>query len=385
MSSGDTTPQFTRVDWDDVEASQSKVQLSRVITALGIGGLVLLVVGTDLQVNDLGFVLGVATVLFLGVGVVPMVRYRTTVWRLIKRTKFSLWTILAAGYLAVVVIAGSIGAYRLSYSMRPSDALQPPVGFTSEFASSCVGETRDLTCYGSLEYPLGTNHRGHALEYLLIEGAQIAVYVLLFTIVFVVPLAVGVGVIAGLRGGRVDEFLMTYVDVQLCLPAILIYFVGVMYWGPSLLLLLVTFGLLSWGGIARLVRSEVIQRRNAGYIQVARTLGGSDRYIIRRHLLPNVSNTILPAVFHILALLVLVEAGISFLGFHDIETYSWGAIISEALNAQVASELQPRLRYPAHEVWWISTLPAIALTLTVVSLKLLGDGIRDMLDPRGDQ
>lgn len=385
MSPDDSTPRFANVEWDDVDSSKSRLRFSPAITVFGIGILTLTVLATDLSATDLGFILGIGVVVLIGYGLVPLVRNWTSVWRMIRRTEFSPWTVLAAGYLLVILIAGSIGAYGLSYSMRPGDSLQPPVGFTSEFAASCVGETQDLICYGSFEYPLGTNHRGHALEYLLVEGAQIAIYVLLFTLVFVVPLAVGVGVIAGLRGGRVDEFLMTYVDIQLCLPAILIYFVGVMYWGPSLLLLLVTFGLLSWGGIARLVRSEVIQRRNAGYIQVARTLGGSDRYIIRRHLLPNVSNTIVPAVFHILGLLILVEAGISFLGFHDIETYSWGAIISEALNAQVGSELQPRLRYPAHEVWWISTLPAIALTLTVVSLKLLGDGVRDMLDPRGDR
>lgn len=101
-----------------------------------------------------------------------------------------------------------------------------------------------------------------------------------------------------------------------------------------------------------------------------------------RHIVPNITNTLVPAVFHLLALLVLVEAGVAFLGFHDGELYSWGATIQEGLDpdfAGIGLVMEP------HEVWWISTVPAVVLAATLASLKLIGDGIRDALDPRHER
>jgi peptide/nickel transport system permease protein len=166
---------------------------------------------------------------------------------------------------------------------------------------------------------------------------------------------------------------MGYVDLQLCLPAMVVYLVANAYYNTSLLVLLGAFGLLSWGGIARLVRSEVLQRREAGHVRVARGYGASWRYVARKHILPNVTNTLVPAVFQLLALLVLIEAGIAFLGFHDVQLYSWGSTISEGLGRS------------AGDGWWIAAFPAVALVTTVLSLKLVGDGLRDALDPRGDR
>ncbi|WP_290810238.1 ABC transporter permease, partial [Halovivax sp.] len=160
--------------------------------------------------------------------------------------------------------------------------------------------------------------------------------------------------------------------------------IGYMYWNPSLLLLLVTFGLLSWGGIARLVRSEVLQRREAGYVMVARSLGASRGYVARRHVLPNITNTLVPAVFQLFALLILVEAGVAFLGFQEVYTYSWGLTIAEGVDPgeMPPVDLHGRPLGP-HDVWWVATFPAIALSLTLVAFKLVGDGLRDALDPRG--
>ena len=151
------------------------------------------------------------------------------------------------------------------------------------------------------------------------------------------------------------------------------------------MLLLATFGVLSWGGIARLVRSEVIRRREDGYVLVARSLGASESYIARKHVLPNSTNTLVPAAFQLLALFVLIEAGVAFLGFHQLETYSWGSTISESINAEVAGQLQNRADVPAYQIWWVSALPAAALTATLIAFKTLGDGVRDALDPRGER
>ncbi|MFB6227471.1 MAG: ABC transporter permease, partial [Halobacteriales archaeon] len=285
---------------------------------------------------------------------------------------------LGAVYLTIVVLAGVLEPLYSEPALAFQHAFHPPVGVTAEVTvSECLGpeggSILEPTCQGTMDLPLGANQRGHPMGFLLVAGARITLYVLLFTGAFVVPLAAIVGVVAGLRGGRLDDALMGYVDLQLCLPAIVVYIVANAYWHTSLFVLLATFGLLSWGGIARLVRSETLQRREAGHVRVARGFGASWTYIARRHILPNVTNTLLPAAFQLLALLVLVEAGIAYLGFHDIQLYSWGSTMSEGLSAE----------YSPLDIWWVSTFPAIALVLTVFSLKLVGDGLRDALDPRG--
>ena len=293
----------------------------------------------------------------------------------------------AAALLAVLALVGILGPVILGeLQLRFQHSYHAPVGFTGElgWTGECLGtvtQAEGITrhCDGSWTYPLGTNHRGHGMGELLVAGARVAVYVLVFTLAFVVPIATIVGIVAGFRGGRIDDLLMSYVDVQLCIPAIVVFFIGYMYWNVSLLLLLVTFGLLSWGGIARIVRSETLQRREDGYVLVARSLGASPAYIGRRHVLPNITNTLVPAVFHLLALLVIVEAGVAFLGFHHLETYSWGSTIQEGLDPPIFGL---GFEMDAHEIWWISTVPTIALTVTVLSLKIVGDGLRDALDPQ---
>ncbi|MEM4780974.1 MAG: ABC transporter permease subunit [Halalkalicoccus sp.] len=392
------TARFEEVDWEAVDATKRRSPAERVTFAVGtLFVLALLLydryaagvytVGAW-RVEPVDWVIVQALVVVAAYGVLPALRRRDATARILRRIVARPASLLAAGYLVALGVVGAVGpAFVGDLALRFEHAFQPPVGFTSgatpmECTGSTSGPALDRRCHGSLSYPLGTNERGHPLGALLVVGARIALYVVVFTVAFVVPLATGVGVLAGLRGGVVDDLLMAYVDVQLSIPAIVVYFLGYAYWNPSLLLLLVTFGLLGWGGIARLVRSEVLQRREDGHVLVARSLGASRTYLAKRHLLPNVTNTLVPAVFHLLAALVLVEAGIAFLGFHQLEFYSWGSTISESINAAVPGYVQNRAEVPAYRIWWVSTLPALALALTTLSFKLLGDGLRDALDPR---
>lgn len=388
MRKKDGQTSFEDVDWNEIDSSESPTSPRRVTFLGGVSVLAVLywydtrfanvyLVG-EWTVDPIDWAFLLAGIIILSYGVVPFVRRRRTLSRVWTRLRSRPTTRFGIGYLGVLLVVGAVGPL-----VYPAPGLQyqfgllPPFGFATEFyVNECLGTVTggafDRTCHGSLTFPLGTNHRGHPMGYLLITGARVALYVLVITAGFVVPLATVVGVVAGLWGGLVDDLLMAYVDMQLSLPAILVYIVANAYWNTSLFVLLVTFGLLSWGGIARIVRSEVLQRREAGHVRVARSFGASWPYVARRHILPNVTNTVVPAVFQLLALLVLVEAGIAFLGFHDIELYSWGSTIQEALGAGA----------PTYAVWWISAFPALALLLTIVSLKLVGDGLRDALDPR---
>jgi len=396
--SSDEDPQFAQVDWDAVERSGGTNTALRAVLVV-LGALLVFWV-SDLSVDasivdpwrrtDVAVVRLVGVVLIVAFLGLPAIRDRETTRELLASLRARPHHAAAASYLVVLFLVGGLGPMvvgELELTFRHS--YHPPVGFTSKlrYTTDCLGpitsgEGITQYCHGSLDYPLGTNRRGHSMVKLLALGARTALSVIVFTVAFVVPLATAVGLAAGLRGGLVDDLLMGYVDLQLSLPAMLVYFVGYAYWNPSLLLLLAAFGLFSWGGIARLVRSEVLQRREAGHVRVARSLGASDRYIARRHLLPNVTNTVVPSVFQLLALLLVVEVGVAFLGFQDLGLRSWGSTMAQGLNPAVTAGNGLQASYPAHEIWWVATLPAIALTLTIWSLKLLGDGLRDALDPR---
>ncbi|MGM0446688.1 MAG: ABC transporter permease [Methanobacteriota archaeon] len=395
-------PQFEDLDWDEIQRSKRPVTAERATLVVGAALIALgrayqelsagpYLIG-DLRPATVDWVFLLAATVVAAYGLIPFgkrLRRRRVSLRdaLRRRPAVALSGAFVAGLLVVGVVGPALGA---SPPLRFHHAFHPPVGFASTVPpQECLGvETGsafDRVCHGTWEYPLGTNERGHPLGFLLRTGARTAAYVTVISAAFIVPLAASVGVVAGIRGGVVDDLLSAYVDVQLCIPALLLYFIGYAYYGPSLLLLLATFGLLSWGGIARLVRSEVIQRRGEGYVLVARSLGASGAYVARRHILPNSTNTLVPAVFQLLALFVLIEAGVAFLGFHEVGTYSWGSTISESTNAAVAGQLQGRAEQPAYRIWWASTLPAAALTATLVAFKTLGDGVRDALDPRGDR
>ncbi|MBO4247125.1 ABC transporter permease [Halomicrobium sp. IBSBa] len=393
MAAPSERPRFERVDWSAVDATRRTVTPERTILAVG-----LLIVAAlwlydryvahvylvaEWAVTPVDWAVMAGLVVLTAYGVVPAVRNREATLRVASAIRDRPVLVAALCFLGGLFVVGTVlplvlGRPELNFGY----VYQPPLGFAADagWSPSCAGEIRQGTgiqryCEGSLQAPLGTNGRGQLVESLLVSGARVAIYVVVFTLAFVVPLATAVGVTAGFRGGRLDDVLRTYVDVQLCIPAIFLYFVGYMYVGASLALLLATFGLLSWGPVARLVRSEVLQRREDGYVVVARSLGASDWYVARRHVLPNVTNTLVPAVVHLVAILIVAEAGVAFLGFSDVELYSWGSTIAEGLSPD---------RGTAHQVWWVSTAPAVALAATVVSLKLVGDGLRDVLDPRGE-
>lgn len=383
--------EFERVDWDDVGGWRRYVSLERVVFVAGllwVADLFYYYYSTD-QVFlvwrwNLGgedWLLLLSAVVLAAFVLVPLVRNRRRAGRSLAGLRSRPGTTLSLAYLAVVVVAGFGAQLR---GLRPEltlDRFQPPVGATvrnQHTRGDCVGEVtgdNPLTqlCHWSWEYPLGTHRYGHQMTDLLALGARPTVYAVVVTLGLIVPLATVVGIVAGYHGGLVDDLLMAYVDVQLSLPAIIIYLVVYMFVLDSMFVFLAAFGLLAWGGIARIVRSETLQRREEGYVVSARAVGSSRWYVIRRHILPNVANSVLPAAFHLVAIIVLTEAGLSFLGFTPME-WSWGETIAAGL--QHAEPL---------EVWWTSTFPAVALAVTVLACKVAGDGLRDVLDPRGER
>lgn len=284
--------------------------------------------------------------------------------------------VACVGYLVTFVVVGTVGVAVLPY-VRPTIAgsLQPPVfAWTSlEVAGECTGRTVADRCLGTLTHPFGTDHVGRSVLPPVVNGAGVAVRVVTIVTAIAVPIAVVVGASAGYLGGRIDAVLMRYVDVQSTVPAFLVYLIVAFVHERSLLLFVVVFGLLSWGGVARIVRSEVLQLREEGYVAAARAAGVGPVGVFRRHLVPNLSGTILTAFTQTLAWILLVEAALAFLGLGAGDVDSWGAAIDNGFQLQVAS---------VRESWWVTTMPMLALMTTVIAFAVIGDRLRDATDPR---
>ncbi len=381
---------FERVDWNDIDSGWRRwVSVERLLLVLGVlwladlfryhrsDGGAYLVMRWHVGLED--WLMLLAAVVITAYVVVPLVRNRRQTKRYLGRLRGRWGTVLSLVYLAGIMVLGFQAQLRNTRPELTHDRYQPPVGTSidREHIRDCVGETTgdgpwEGVCQGTWEYPLGTHRFGFQMTDLLSLGARPTLYIILVTIGLIVPLATIVGLVAGYYGGLVDDLLMAYVDAQLSLPAILIYLVVYMFVLNSMFVFLVAFGLLAWGGIARIVRSETLQRREEGYVLSARAIGSSRWYVIRRHIFPNVTNSVVPATFHLIAIIILTEAGLSFLGFHPME-WSWGETIGNGLQ-----------HAPPIDAWWTTTFPAIALAVTIIACKVAGDGLRDVLDPRGE-
>lgn len=307
-------------------------------------------------------------------GVYPLYadsRRRRRYWREFRRNRAA---VLGGAFLAVVFAAGLVGpAVVAEPELNLSAGYQPPVylGTAESTVGHCVGPVVEGTCRGTWRYPLGTTGQGKDVLASVVYGMRVSLQVGLVTPLIIVALGTAVGTVAAYSGGVVDEVLMRYVDLQMTFPTFFLYLLLLYLYGGTLFLLVVVFGLTSWGSTARLVRSEALQRREEGYVRAAESAGADEWWIIRRHLVPNVSNTVVTNATLLVPTLVLFEAAFSFLGLADPTIPSWGQVIAAG-------------RSDIDTAWWISTVPGVVLFSTVLSLNFVGDAVRDALDPRSE-
>jgi peptide/nickel transport system permease protein len=289
----------------------------------------------------------------------------------------------ALAYLVVYALFATVGTYVMGDPIiDPGLKYQPPVFGTVEYGPvmwNCVGTvTGDpatgQTCAGTWQHPLGTDNLGRDMVWVLAQGARVSLLVALVASMLIVPIAITVGTVAGYLGGGVDDARMGYVDVQQTVPALVVYVVLVFVFVRSLFLIILVFGLFSWGDVARLVRSEVVQRREATYVVAAREAGASHLSIIRRHLLPNVSTTVVTSTFRKAPMLILTEAALAYLLLSDADLFSWGVVIKDGLRVG-----------HSFQTWWTWVLPGLMLTVTAFAFSVVGDALREALDPRGDR
>jgi peptide/nickel transport system permease protein len=334
--------------------------------------------GTGFEVNH--DVLGVDWLFLLTLAVgyfyvgLPLYRDRRLsayYWRQFRKNKAAVLSLLYLGFIFVVGVLGPL--LFEPPTVAPIEQYQPPVFVAVDDAVplQCMGETAGGACYGTWAHPLGTTSRGKDILKLVVLGMRISMQVGLITMLLIITIGSLVGTTAAYFGGYVDEVLMRYVDLQASFPSFFLFLIMGYLFQPSLFLLIVLFGLLGWEGTSRLVRSEALQRTEEAYVKAAENVGASDGYIIRRHLLPNVSNTLVTNATLLIPSLILTEAALSFLALTSTEA-SWGKVISDG-------------RGDLDTAWWISTVPGFFLFFTILAFNFIGDGLNDALDPRRAQ
>ena len=223
---------------------------------------------------------------------------------------------------------------------------------------------------GSIAHPLGTDKLGRDILSRIIHGARVSLAVSLVAIVVGGVIGTSLGLISGYFGGRVDALLMRLVDISLSLPTILLALVLVAAVGPSFGTVITVLVVLLWARYARLVRGETLSIRERDFIARARVAGASHTRIMTRYIFPNVINSLIVLATLQVGYVILLESALSFLGAGlPRPTPAWGLMVADGRELIVTA-------------WWVSMFPGLAIMLTVLALNLLGDWLRDSLDPK---
>lgn len=277
--------------------------------------------------------------------------------RLLTSTRKGRRVVVAALALGLAVVLGMLGPVVIPYdplSLRLEARLQPPGARLPD---------------GSVAW-LGTDQLGRDLLRQIVHGARVSMLVAGSTVVIAGVLGTALGLLAGYYGGAADMAIMRLVDLQLAFPPLLLAILIAAMMGPSIANVILTLSVIRWAVFARLVHGSVLSLREQEFVEAARAVGASHRRVMMGHILPNTLTPIVILATLQIALQMLAEAALSFLGLgipHPLP--SWGVTISQG-------------RDYLQNAWWIATIPGGIMTLVVLSAGLFGDALRDYLDPR---
>ena len=222
----------------------------------------------------------------------------------------------------------------------------------------------------SATHPLGTDQFARDVLSRLLYGARISLLIGFVAVSISVTIGTLLGAVAGFIGGVVDSVIMRFVDIVISFPRLVLLITIIALFQPSIFLITAVLGLTLWPGTARIVRGEVLSLREREFVQAATALGFSKTRIILRHLIPNALGPVIVAATLGIGDTIVLEAGLSFLGLGvQPPTPSWGTMVADGRNVLL-------------NAWWLSTFPGLAIVFTVLSFNLVGDGLRDALDPR---
>jgi len=269
-------------------------------------------------------------------------------------------------FVAGVIMVGAMAFIAI---FAPWVSPYPAQGMGQTAVSACPSSAAGI-CPPSAQHLFGTEQTGRDLMSRIFFGIRTSMMISVLVVLLAVAIGLGVGLTAGYFGGIVDEALMRVTDIFLSFPHLILALVIVAVLGPGFYDVLIALGATWWPSFARLARAQALEIRNRPYVVIAKASGASNRSILGRHILPNAISPLLVLISVDLGAVVLAEAGLSFLGLGvRPPTADLGVIIAESAN-QITT------------AWWYALFPGIFLTILVIGFNLLGDSIRDRVDPR---
>jgi peptide/nickel transport system permease protein len=246
-----------------------------------------------------------------------------------------------------------------------NDRLLPPFWVGEEIVQGEV--VREA---GSMKFPLGTDKLGRDNFSRMVHGARISLTVALLAIALGGVVGTALGLMAGYFGGKTDAVIMRIVDIKLAFPSILLALVLVAAFKPHLVTVVMVIAILLWARYARLVRGEALAIRHRDFVDRARVAGASDLRIMARHILPNLVNTVVVLATLEVGHVIILESTLSFLGAGiPPPTSAWGLMVADGRTLII-------------NAWWVAFFPGLAILMTVLSMNLFGDWLRDKLDPK---
>jgi peptide/nickel transport system permease protein len=282
----------------------------------------------------------------------PTTKRAETPWRLFwkrfRKNKLALGGSIIIAMLFVVAVFAPVLVPYDPYSIDTKKILYPP----------------------STNHLMGTDELGRDVLSRIIWGTKVSLLVGFVAVGISVAIGILLGSLAGYYGGIVDSFIMRFVDVMLCFPTFFLILAVIAFWEPSIWKIMLVIGLTSWMGVTRLVRAEFLSLKERDFVQAARVLGGRDPRIMILHVLPNSLAPVLVNATLGVAGAILIESALSFLGIGiQPPEPSWGNMLTAGKDTiEIA--------------WWLSFFPGFAIFVTVMGYNMLGEGIRDAIDPR---
>jgi ABC-type dipeptide/oligopeptide/nickel transport system permease subunit len=292
-------------------------------------------------------------------------------WRRFKRNK--------AGVVGLIIVFGVVFIGLFGDFLAPYPAFPDPAALQPFYNG-------DVRTPPNSHYLLGTDGLGTDVLSDILHGTKYALYVGVVVTLITMLIAIAVGSIAGYFGGWTDNVLMRITEVFLVFPSLLfiLIFVRVITLGAhvgtsanilgleipiGLSIVIFVLSIFNWPGNARMIRGEFLRVRELEFVEAEKALGASNKRIIFRHILPNILSSIIVVASLTIAYAILLEAGVSFLGFGDVNTMTWGQILENNFADM-------------RVVWWAELFPGLAILITVFGFNLLGDGLSDALNPR---
>ncbi|MBW2268449.1 MAG: ABC transporter permease [Deltaproteobacteria bacterium] len=246
-------------------------------------------------------------------------------------------------------------------------ALWPPI----PYASTAVDLTGEVFAIPSAQHWLGTDALGRDVAAGMVHGTRVSLTIGLVVVAIQASIGILLGGVAGYYGGWVDVALSRIFELMLGIPTFFLIITVAAIFPPSIYVIMAILGLTGWVGIARFIRGEFLKVRSQDFVTAARSLGVSDARVMFRHILPNAVAPVLVSMAFGVASAILLESGLSFLGIGVPQhLVTWGSILAESRASTFA--------------WWLAVFPGAAIFVTVTAYNLLGDGLRDALDPKLD-